>query len=68
MRKVEIRFWDHETKNWVIITGLFHQWGINYQEFENGTGNFSVGIVELTGGRVVLPTADDVRFLEEEIL
>ena len=27
--------------------GKFHQWGSNYEEFENGAGNYSVAIVEL---------------------
>ena len=63
--KVRVRFWDYETKAWVTTEGLFHQWGMNYREFESGAGNFSVGIVELPGGRIVLPGADDVCFLEE---
>jgi hypothetical protein len=65
MRKVTCGFWDSTEKKWIIAEGLFHQWGCNYEEFESGPGNFSVGIVELLGGRIVMPTPDDVHFLEE---
>lgn len=44
--------------------GIFHQWGSGYEEFENGAGNYSVAIVELPDGKVVLPSADDIRFTE----
>ena len=40
--------------------GKFHQWGSNYEEFENGAGNYSVAIVELPDGTVVMPVADDI--------
>ena len=45
--------------------GYFHQWGINYEEFENGPGNYSVAIIELPDGRVVTPIADDIVFLDK---
>ena len=65
MRKVSCRFWDRESKSWITAGGLFHQWGVNYEEFSSGPGNFSIGIVELPGGRIVTAMPDDVRFLEE---
>ena len=48
--------------------GKFHQWGSNYEEYENGAGNYSVAIVELPDGTVVMPVADDICFLESEEL
>ena len=35
----------------------FHQWGVEYEEFETGPGNLTVAIVELDDGSVktVLP-------------
>lgn len=30
----------------------FHAWGCNFEEFENGTGNYSVAIVELADGSI----------------
>ncbi len=44
--------------------GYFHKWGSNYEEFESGAGNYSVAIVELPDGRVVMPVAEDIVFLE----
>lgn len=44
--------------------GLFLQWGCDYDEFENGPGNFTTAIVELPDGRIVTPRARDIQFLE----
>lgn len=43
---------------------MFHQWGTNYEEFESGPGNYTVAIVELPDGRIVMPVADDIVFLD----
>lgn len=32
--------------------GVFHAWGVAYEEFENGPGNYSVAIVEFPDGTV----------------
>ena len=48
--------------------GKFHQWGNSYEEFENSACNFSVAIVELPDGTVVMPAADDICFLEDEAI
>lgn len=47
-----------------VVTGKFHQWGADYEEFDTGTGNYSVAIVELDGGliKTFLPT--DIKFVE----
>lgn len=50
--------------------GQFHQWGSNYEEFENGAGNYSVAIVELPDGKVIMPNANDIQFIgiaEEQV-
>lgn len=45
--------------------GYFHEWGMNYEEFVgSGPGNYSVAIVELPDGRIGMPTADDIAFLD----
>jgi len=45
--------------------GYFHEWGVNYEEFvDSGPGNYSVAIVELPDGRIVMPVADDIAFLD----
>ena len=32
--------------------GIFHTWGVNYEEFESGPGNFSTAIIEKPDGSV----------------
>ena len=32
--------------------GLFHQFGVDYEEFETGPGNFSTAIVEMSDGSI----------------
>ncbi|WP_024718049.1 hypothetical protein [Pseudomonas putida] len=46
--------------------GKFHAWGVEYEEFESGPGNFSVAIVEMADGTVqtLMPWA--IRFLDSE--
>jgi hypothetical protein len=45
--------------------GIFHQWGCNYEEFEKGAGNYTVGIVETSDGKIHMPMADDITFLDK---
>ena len=42
--------------------GLFHQWGVDCEEYENGAASFTVGIVELPDGMVIMPLARLIQF------
>jgi hypothetical protein len=42
---------------------LFHQFGVGYEEFESGPGNFTTAIVEWSDGRVESVPAEHVRFV-----
>lgn len=44
----------------------FHQFGVDYEEFESGPGNFSVAIVEYSDGTVDLVPAHLIQFIEEK--
>ena len=47
--------------------GLFHQWSLNYEEFETGPGNFPVAIIKDTMDcRVRIVYAGDVSFNPED--
>ena len=35
-----------------IGEGIFHQFGVDYEEFETGPGNYSTAIVEMPDGSV----------------
>ncbi len=32
--------------------GIFHQFGVDYEEFESGPGNYSTAIVEMPDGSI----------------
>jgi hypothetical protein len=51
--------WNLEEKG--IAT--FHAFGMNYQEFESGAGNFSTAIVEWPDGRIDNVPVEHVRFI-----
>lgn len=45
-------------------TGLFHQWGCNYEEFETGPGNYSTAIVEMEDGKIKNIPCDLIQFIK----
>lgn len=68
MRKCKGQYNVYENGQWrtkEFELGYFHQWGCNYEEFESGIGNYSVAIVELPDGRVIMPVADDIVFVDK---
>ncbi len=36
----------------LVGPGTFHQFGVNYEEFETGPGNYTTAIVEMPDGSV----------------
>lgn len=55
------------TGAFIFGTGLFHQWGVGYEEFESGAGNFSVAIVEKENGEVIKVEVEHIMFLDRDI-
>lgn len=43
---------------------LFHQFSLDYEEFDTGPGPFAVAVIEWPTGVVELVRADLIRFLE----
>lgn len=43
--------------------GTFHAFGVDFEEFETGPGNYSTAIVEREDGRIRTVPVDMVRFL-----
>jgi hypothetical protein len=64
--KYESKEVDGKTKSVKVedCKGYFHQWGMCYEEFENGPGNYTVAIVELEDGNVVNVWSDMIRFID----
>lgn len=44
---------------------IFHQFGVDFEEFESGAGNYSTAIVEWPDGNVENIRVDSIRFLNE---
>lgn len=42
--------------------GLFHQWGMDYEEFETGAAAFSTAIVELPDGTIRNVPVEMIQF------
>lgn len=43
--------------------GKFHQWANCYEEFENGAGNYTVGLVELKDGTICEVLPSNLKFI-----
>lgn len=48
-----------------IFSGLFHQWGLAYEEFENGAVNFTVALVENEHGKIEVLAPSNIRFIKK---
>lgn len=56
--------------NWKEVTGWFHQWGCDFEEFSDGPGNFTTAIVEDDTGKVHVLTSylgglETIKFEEQ---
>ena len=45
-----------------IGTGLFHEWGMDFEEFDNGPANYTVAVVEMPDGSVSLVNPTNIIF------
>ena len=43
---------------------FFHQWGVDYEEFEAGPGNYSTAIIEREDGTVENVPVEMIQFIE----
>jgi len=69
MRKVMVSamVWNTEAKrNLKQEKGeaLFHQFGVDHEEFDGGPGNYTAAVVEWPDGQVELVPAHHVRFMD----
>ena len=61
-RKVKVNHWDGKSRE--ELFGKFHCWGVAYEEFEAGPGNYSIYIVELESGKIITGSPEDVTFID----
>lgn len=54
-----------ENNGWVKKEqyGLFHQWGLSMEEYENGGVNWTVGIIETSDGQMHDISPSKIQFL-----
>jgi hypothetical protein len=45
-----------------IYAGVFHEWGVSYEEYDNGPGNFTVGLVEMPDGTIEEVVPSNIKF------
>ena len=69
LRKVKVYVWEQATRRPYCEKildgqGLFHAWGVGYEEFESGPGNYSTAIVEMPDGSVRNVPVELVMFEE----
>jgi len=69
MRKVKVFVWKFNNdikKNEKVEkrTGIFHEFGCNYEEFETGAGNYSTAIIEYKNGEIENVPVDLIQFID----
>ncbi|MDF2841648.1 MAG: hypothetical protein K0R00_74 [Herbinix sp.] len=65
MRKCQGSYYVN--KVWAAFEdGLFHPWGSDYEEFDNGAVNFTVAIVELPNGGIIEVLPEKLRFTDKD--
>ncbi len=48
-----------------VHQGLFHKWGYDYDAFDDGPGNYTIGIVELEDGSIKTARPEDIKFTDK---
>jgi len=67
MRKVKVFKYNHSKENSPIEEdglGKFHQFGVAYEQFDEGVGNFTIAIVEMEDGTVRNIPVELIQFLD----
>jgi hypothetical protein len=60
----EFEFSKKEKKSIKVKKGeaIFHQFGMGYEEFEDGIGNYSIAIIELKDGSIINIDSNCIKF------
>jgi hypothetical protein len=64
MRRVRVSRFDRELQRKVVVgDAKFHQFGLDYDEYEGGPGTFSTAIVEYDDGQLENVPINFIQFL-----
>ena len=72
MRKVQVYKYEKPVGSASVGTktkagiGNFHQFGVDYEEFDSGPGNYTTAIVEMPDGTVKNVPVENIKFLDKE--
>lgn len=73
MHKRIVEYWEYEIpsggiREIMIPKGeaIFHEFGVDYEEFETGSGHYSTAIIELPDGTVRNLPVGQIKFKESE--
>ena len=58
-----VEYVDGKYVNKEFENGIFHQFGVNYEELSCGVGHWTTAIVELEDGKIITPAADMIQFV-----
>ena len=47
-----------------LTVGIFHSWGVDHEEYDEGIGNYSTAIVETKDGTIHMPKATEIKFVD----
>lgn len=64
MRRVQVFEYGGDGQYHEPYSGWFHEWGVNFVEFESGPGNYSVALVEKLDGSIDAVFPHMIRFDE----
>ena len=67
MRKVIVFSRQLIDKQWQTVEvnrGIFHTFGVDYEEFESGAGNYSTAIVEFPDGSIGNIRVELIKFIQ----
>ncbi len=68
MRKVTVSEYLKNDEGFMLLVetgkGLFYEWGVNYEEFESGPGNYSIAIVEYEDGTIESVPVEQIKFID----
>ena len=70
MGKRKVEWYEYERNSGKVEsvfqgTALFHEFGVDYEEFESGHGNYSTAIIELPDGTIKNVYVTCIQFIDK---
>lgn len=62
MRKCKYFKWEKGSVKVLAGEAIFHKWGVDFEEFDNGAVNISTAIIELPDGTVKNISCEMIQF------